>query len=424
MATQITRPTGPVELPGHESTNVLTLTKHQAEGQAIEQYHYDPAVIDQAVMLGDMKKMSGEMRLAFYRAVCLSVGVNPLTQPFTPLERQDKTIWLYANSTCAQQLAKIHRVTFTDVKREFYPIADEPMYQVTVTVSLPDGRSVPSLAVTSLTKKKKVQKGQWPDGNPKFVDALDEDGEPLLVRLRGEGLANAIKRTDTQAFRRGTLALVGLGWVQSDYEGQPVHLNLQTGELAEPSRLSPPVTRLASLAEQAKSLDDHIEDLTGTRPQAAVPRPASSAGAYAADYVVQLEALLHAQGGDLAAFWAWGERQKKKPQAQFTEADYADLLTRAQSQVQKRTAAKAQESHQEATTGTPDALQTVSPSVAAGDWRGMLHDLLPSLEDATLAQEAASTVEDAEVSEADGEGMLQRVMDALDRQDEAAGAPF
>lgn len=351
MATTIARPAGPVEIPGHESTQALVLIKHQAEGQALQQYHYDPEVIDQAVMLGDMKKMSAEMRLNFYRAVCLSVGVNPLTQPFTPMERLDKTIWLYANSTCAQQLAKLHHVTFTDVTRKHFTLGGEPMYQVTVTASLPDGRSVPSLAVTSLTKKKKVQKGQWPDGNPKFVDALDDDGEPLLVLLRGEGLANAIKKTDTQALRRGTLALVGLGWMATEHDGQTAILDIQTGALHGPTREVPRAQLMAVPAERAKSQADHIEDLTGSRPQAATSRTASPAGFSAADYVAQLEALVGAQSGDVAAFWAWAERQKKKSQAQFTIADYADLLQRAQSQVLRKQVQKGPQEPQDGTQG-------------------------------------------------------------------------
>lgn len=178
------------------STSTAVTILDPAHSQALEQYRYDPEVINKAVMLGDMKKMDSAMRLDFYRAVCLSVGLNPLTQPFTPLERQDKTIWLYANATATQQLAKLHQVGFRDMRRVHETVCGEPLYRVETVAFTPDGRSVPAQAVVSLTKKKREQRGTWPDGNPKFVDALDEDGEPLLVPLRGEALANALMRAD------------------------------------------------------------------------------------------------------------------------------------------------------------------------------------------------------------------------------------
>lgn len=253
-------------LPVTPAPAVLTLTKHPREDQALHQYSYDPAVIDQAVMLGDMRKMDDRMRLAFYRAVCLSVGLNPLTQPFTPLERQDKTVWLYANSSCTQQLAKLYQVSFRDIVREQVTILGEPFYSVRVVAVTPDGRAVPSHSLVALSKKKKIEKGRWPSGDPKFVDALDADGEPLLTPLRGEALANAIMRADTKALRRATLALVGLGWMQSDYEGRGVTLNLQTGELLEEARTAPSPRRLDTPAEQGKTLAQHIGDLCGEAP--------------------------------------------------------------------------------------------------------------------------------------------------------------
>jgi hypothetical protein len=180
----------------HVTSSVLTLTKRQVEGQALEQYSYDPRLIEQALILGDMKQMDGAMRINFYKAVCLSVGLNPLTQPFTVMERQDKTMWLYANASCTQQLAAMHRVTFKDLKREHQTILGEPMYLVSVTACLPDGREVPSQSVVSLTKKRREISGHWPDGNPKFRDVLDENAEPVLIPLRGDALANAIMRAD------------------------------------------------------------------------------------------------------------------------------------------------------------------------------------------------------------------------------------
>ena len=304
------------------------VTSADVRAQALEQYSYDRDVINKAVMLGDMKKMDGAMRLDFYRAVCLSVGLNPLTQPFTPLERQDKTVWLYANATATQQLGKLHQVGFRELRRVHETVGGEPLYRVEVVAFTPDGRSVPSQAVVSLTKKKKEQRGTWPDGNPKFVDALDADGEPLLVPLRGEALANALMRADTKALRRATLALIGLGWIQSEFEGQHVRLDLQTGDLTDESTGLRRRLLSERPEEQGKSTDDHIADLYGDRtprgepprqygvtPQG-TPRPHADQrlpddhGALAIE--VQITDLLYAQGHDDAAVAAWWEALRAK----------------------------------------------------------------------------------------------------------------
>jgi hypothetical protein len=261
----------------HVTSSVLTLTKRQVEGQALEQYSYDPRLIEQALILGDMKQMDGAMRINFYKAVCLSVGLNPLTQPFTVMERQDKTMWLYANASCTQQLAALHLVTFKDLKREHQTILGEPMYFVSVTACLPNGREVPSQSVVSLTKKRREIVGQWPSGDPKFRDVLDKDNEPVLVPLRGESLANAIMRCDTKALRRATLALVGLGWMLADAQGRSVQLNLQTGELTPDARLLPAQSLMDDPAERAKDVSQHIADLTGDKPQESTRQTSTAA---------------------------------------------------------------------------------------------------------------------------------------------------
>ena len=251
----------------HVQRDVLTLTKRQLGDQAVEQYTYDPKLIEQALIVGDMKQMDGRTRINFYKAVCLSVGLNPLTQPFTVMERQDKTMWLYANASCTQQLAALHQVSFADMRREHQTILGEPMYLVSVTACLPNGRKVPSQSVVSLTKKKREIVGQWPDGNPKFRDVLDEHAEPVLIPLRGDALANGIMRGDTKALRRATLALVGLGWMLAEHQGRSVQLNLQTGELTPDTRLLPAHSLMEDPAERAKSTAEHIADLTGDGPQ-------------------------------------------------------------------------------------------------------------------------------------------------------------
>jgi hypothetical protein len=299
------------------ATTVLTLTKQRTD-QAVEQYTYDPKVIDQAIMLGDMRPMKPEMRLAFYRAVCLSVGLSPLSQPFTPMERQDKTIWLYANATCAQQLAALHEVSFTNWRRRTYDLGGEPIHEVLVTATLPSGRSTEALAVVSLTKKKREVSGSWPSGDPKFRDVLDADAEPVLIPLRGEALCNAIMRCETKAFRRGTLQIIGLGWMASELEGSKIVMNMTTGALEGDPREEPRVPRLAAPAEQAKSTADHIADLVGDQP--------STGDADIAGLIAQIEAAITHNGGNLAQWYTWGVRTFHREMASWGLPEYERLL--------------------------------------------------------------------------------------------------
>jgi hypothetical protein len=322
-----------------KTATILTLTHQHREGQALQQYAYDPAVIDQAVMLGDMTQMTPAMRLEFYKAVCLSVGLNPLTQPFTVLKRQDGTTWLYANSSCTQQLASLHRVSFRDVEREHVTLLGDPLYVVRVTAVAPDGRAVPSQAVVSLTKKKREVAGHWPSGDPKFRDVLDKDAEPVLIPLRGESLANALMRADTKGFRRATLALVGLGWMQSEFEGRAVAFNLQTGALEDDRRLLPAIRHLDTPEEQAKTTEDHSADLYGDRPPV-TPLAGAPAdphlGLYHAHHP-HIEALVLAQPGwNVEAWDTWAVRRFRKPVEGFTQAEWQEYTDRVERAIRER----------------------------------------------------------------------------------------
>lgn len=357
--------TTPLPQDGHSAT-ILTLTQQHREGQALQQYAYDPAVIDQAVMVGDMSKMEPSMRLAFYKAVCLSAGLNPLTQPFTVLKRQDGTTWLYANSVCTQQLAALHRVSFEDVQREHFTFGGEPLYCVRVTAVTPDGRRLPSQAVVSLTKKKREVAGNWPGGDPKFRDVLDADAEPVLIPLRGESLANSLMRADTKAFRRATLALVGLGWMLSDFEGRAVTFDVRTGDLQEEPHQVPRRNHLTAPAEQAKDTAAHIADLYGD--QAVTP-----AGEAGAPYIAQIEAVILAHPGtNVEDSYRWAERQRHKTRQAFTVEDWQWLL-----EAVRKAAALRQPPEQSvpATVDMPPA-DDVIPSAEGPSWGPQSPDLM------------------------------------------------
>jgi hypothetical protein len=127
------------------------------------------------IAAGDIGKLAPDQRIALYRAVCDSMGLNPLTQPFQYLTLSGKTV-LYATKSCTEQLRSIHGVSVVRMEREI--IGDI----LTVTV-----------AVTERTGREDIS-----------------TGSVSLAGLKGENLSNAHMKAETKAKRRATLSICGL----------------------------------------------------------------------------------------------------------------------------------------------------------------------------------------------------------------------
>ena len=59
-----------------ESNKVSTAIATQSEHQDYA------AIVERVLATGDLAKLSSAERINYYNAVCRSVGLNPLTQPF------------------------------------------------------------------------------------------------------------------------------------------------------------------------------------------------------------------------------------------------------------------------------------------------------------------------------------------------------
>lgn len=129
-----------------------------------------------ALVMGDLSKLTTEERMSYYKNVCESVGLNPLTRPFDYLVLNGKTV-LYAKRDCTDQLRKIHSVSVQIVSRETI----EGILVVTAKAMDKTGR----------------------------VD--ESTGAVSIAGLRGDPLANAFMKAETKAKRRVTLSLCGLG---------------------------------------------------------------------------------------------------------------------------------------------------------------------------------------------------------------------
>ena len=159
--------------------------------------------IESVLIGGDLSKLTPEQRVNYYKAVCDSVGLNPLTRPFDYITLNGK-LTLYAKKDATDQLRKRDGVSITKLEREVMnDICLVTAYAQTVT------RSDASTGAVSI-------KG-----------------------LSGDALANAMMKAETKAKRRVTLSICGLGLLdETEVEttvstAVPTIVNVETGEIVE-----------------------------------------------------------------------------------------------------------------------------------------------------------------------------------------------
>lgn len=135
-------------------------------------------LLEQVVIGGDLSKLTAEQRVSYYKAVCESIGLNPLTRPFDYIVLNGK-LTLYAKKDAADQLREKRGVSITKLERE----TAGGVYVVTAYASTRDGRTDSSIGAVS------------------------------IENLKGDALANAYMKAETKAKRRVTLSIGGLGFL-------------------------------------------------------------------------------------------------------------------------------------------------------------------------------------------------------------------
>lgn len=135
----------------------------------------NPDIIASIVLNGDISKLTSIQRVQYYNSLCTSLGLDPLTQPFSIIKLQGKEV-LYANKNCTQQLSKVYKISHEVTKTEKI----EDVYAVTVRAKSGD----------------------------RFTDEI---GAVTIASLKGDALANALMKASTKAKRRAVLAFCGLG---------------------------------------------------------------------------------------------------------------------------------------------------------------------------------------------------------------------
>ena len=188
------------------------------------------ALVERVLVNGDLSKLTPADRMSYYRQVCESTGLNPLTKPFEYITLNGKMV-LYALRGATDQLRSIHKVSViesTESEREGVLI-------VTTKVQNAEGR-------TDIAR-----------------------GAVNIAGLKGEVLANAILKAETKAKRRATLSICGLGLLdETEVESIPgarAATEPQDGHsapeaiTAQPAPEPPPAPKITPQAWTEKALE-------------------------------------------------------------------------------------------------------------------------------------------------------------------------
>lgn len=180
-------------------------------------------LLERVVIGGDLSKLEPAERLRYYREVCQSLGLNPLTRPLEYLQLSGK-LTLYARRDATDQLRTLHGISVDKLEdKEINGI-----YIVTAYLSNAAGRKDSDMG------------------------AVPIDG------LKGEARANAILKAVTKAKRRGTLSICGLGMLdETEVETLPAEAVAPIPPKA-PEKRADPVTRTAE-TEPESGRDERLE---------------------------------------------------------------------------------------------------------------------------------------------------------------------
>lgn len=155
--------------------------------QPAEKKDMNAVAIERVLIGGDLSVLTPEQRVIYYRDVCASVGLNPLTKPFDYILLNGKLV-LYAKRDATDQLRKINSVSVLGLSKELIE------------------------GVLIITAKGRDRTGREDTAT----------GALHIAGLKAEALANAYMKCETKAKRRLTLSICGLGMVLDETEVETV----------------------------------------------------------------------------------------------------------------------------------------------------------------------------------------------------------
>lgn len=171
------------------------------------------SIIENVLMAGDLSKLSAAERISYYKSVCESIGLNPLTRPFDYITLSGR-LTLYAKKDATEQLRDKRGVSIDELETSTI----NEVYIVTAHASCNGRKDIATGAV-------------------------------FIGGKKGDDLANAIMKAETKAKRRVTLSICGLGFldeteVETIRDATPAQVT-DTGEIVDvpaqiPGLVSPP----------------------------------------------------------------------------------------------------------------------------------------------------------------------------------------
>lgn len=232
--------------------------------------------MESVVMGGDLSVLTPLQRVIYYRKVCESIGLNPLTKPFEYIRLNNK-LTLYALKGCADQLRSLPHNKVSIYRLDKEVIGD--IYAVTAYARTADGRT-------------------------------DSDLGTVAVKgLAGDALANAMLKATTKAKRRVTLSICGLGWldeseVETIPERQSVHVDMDTGAIEDVPPKPPDLRaeRIAELKRTAAQRGLNSDQLKGFIQSELGKAPTALTSADADALIAKLTAHQDADDGETIPF--------------------------------------------------------------------------------------------------------------------------
>lgn len=180
-------------------TKEITIKGNDSKAQAIEK----------ALVGGNLKELPTEARVAFYKDICDSLGLNWRTSPFQYLDFRG-ALKLYASKDCTEQLRKIHGVAVSSLD---VILQNDEVYVVRATGVDKTGRTDSATGAVPIQGK------------------------------RGEDLCNALMKAETKAKRRLTLSICGLGMLdESELDGLQGYRVLSPEEAHGEAQTEPPAS--------------------------------------------------------------------------------------------------------------------------------------------------------------------------------------
>ena len=152
-----------------------TMTK-----EIIRNIDIDQTAIEKCLLDGDLKDLNPDQRLSYYKQVCETVGLNPLTKPFQYITLNGK-LQMYALKGATDQLRKIHNINCKITNRENI----EDIHTVTIEVKDRHGRIDEDIGFAKI-------KGLILDRNKNKLDKITKLTELLihfLIRNFGANLS-------------------------------------------------------------------------------------------------------------------------------------------------------------------------------------------------------------------------------------------